>query len=80
MTPMWTVEELKNAGVGLILYPLSAFRAANKAALNVFNTIRKEGTQKNVLDTMQTRAELYESIGYHAFEQKLDSLFSKHKS
>lgn len=80
MTPMWTVEELKNAGAGLILYPLSAFRAANKAALNVFNTIRKEGTQKNVLDTMQTRAELYESIGYHAFEQKLDSLFSKHKS
>ncbi|MFT3747828.1 MAG: methylisocitrate lyase [Agriterribacter sp.] len=80
MTPMWTVEELKNAGVGLILYPLSAFRAANKAALNVFNTIRKEGTQKNVLDTMQTRAELYDSIGYHAFEQKLDSLFSKHKS
>lgn len=80
MTPMWTVDELKNAGVGLILYPLSAFRAANKAAFNVFNTIRKEGTQKNVLDTMQTRAELYESIGYHTFEQKLDTLFSKHKS
>ena len=80
MTPMWMVDELKDAGVGLILYPLSAFRAANKAALNVFNTIRKEGTQKNVLDTMQTRAELYDSIGYHAFEQKLDSLFSKHKS
>ncbi|MCC6289175.1 MAG: methylisocitrate lyase [Chitinophagaceae bacterium] len=80
MTPMWTVGELKNAGAGLILYPLSAFRAANKAALNVFNTIRKEGTQKNVLDTMQTRTELYESIGYHAFEQKLDTLFSKHKS
>lgn len=80
MTPMWTVEELKDAGVGLILYPLSAFRAANKAALNVFTTIRKEGTQKNVLDTMQTRAELYESIGYHAFEQKLDTLFLKHKS
>ncbi|PVD51728.1 methylisocitrate lyase [Terrimonas sp.] len=80
MTPMWTVEELKDAGVGLILYPLSAFRAANKAALNVFNAIRKEGTQKNVLDTMQTRAELYESIGYHAFEQKLDTLFLKHKS
>lgn len=80
MTPMWAVDELKNAGVGLILYPLSAFRAANKAALNVFTTIRNEGTQKNVLDAMQTRAELYESIGYHAFEQKLDTLFSKHKS
>lgn len=80
MTPMWTVDELKNAGVGLILYPLSAFRAANKAALNVFNTIRKEGTQESVLNTMQTRAELYESIGYHDFEQKLDTLFSKNKS
>lgn len=80
MTPMWTVDELKKAGAGLILYPLSAFRAANKAALNVFNTIRKEGTQKNILDTMQTRAELYDSIGYHAFEQKLDTLFSKNKS
>ncbi|MFT3945917.1 MAG: methylisocitrate lyase [Agriterribacter sp.] len=80
MTPMWTVEELKKAGVGLILYPLSAFRAANKAALNVFNAIRKDGTQKNVLDTMQTRAELYDSIGYHAFEQNLDALFSKNKS
>lgn len=79
MTPMWTIDELRNAGVGLVLYPLSAFRAANKAAQNVFNTIRKEGTQKNILDTMQTRAELYESISYHAFEQKLDALFSKNK-
>ena len=79
MTPMWTVEELRDAGVGLILYPLSAFRAANKAALHVFNTIRKEGSQKNVLNSMQTRAELYDSIGYHAFEQKLDTLFSKNK-
>jgi len=79
MTPLWTKEELGNAGVGLILYPLSAFRAANKAALNVFNAIRTEGTQKNVIDTMQTRAELYDSIGYHAFEQKLDDLFKKNK-
>ncbi len=79
MTPMWTVEELRDAGVGLILYPLSAFRAANKAALHVFNTIRKEGSQKNVLNSMQTRTELYDSIGYHAFEQKLDTLFSKNK-
>lgn len=79
MTPLWTKEELKNAGVGLILYPLSAFRAANKAALNVFNTIRTEGTQQNVIDTMQTRAALYESIGYHTFEKKLDDLFKKNK-
>ncbi|MGN6491702.1 MAG: methylisocitrate lyase [Agriterribacter sp.] len=79
MTPLWTKEELAKVGVGLILYPLSAFRAANKAALNVFNAIRTEGTQKNVLDTMQTRAELYDSIGYHAFEQKLDDLFNKQK-
>lgn len=79
MTPLWTKEELAAAGVELILYPLSAFRAANKAALNVFSAIRNEGTQKNVLDTMQTRAELYDSIGYHAFEQKLDALFNKQK-
>lgn len=79
MTPLWTKEELGAAGVELILYPLSAFRAANKAALNVFNAIRKDGTQKNVIDTMQTRTELYDSIGYHAFEQKLDELFNKKK-
>lgn len=77
MTPLWTVEELKKAGAGLILYPLSAFRAANKAALNVYQHLKNEGTQKNILDTMQTRAELYESIGYHEYEQKLDELFSK---
>lgn len=79
MTPLWTKEELAGAGVELILYPLSAFRAANKAALNVFNAIRTEGTQKNVIDSMQTRAELYDSIGYHAFEQKLDDLFNQKK-
>lgn len=79
MIDMYTVEELRDAGVGLVLYPLSAFRAANKAALNVFNHIRQEGTQKNVLDTMQTRKELYESIGYHDYENKLDNLFKKQK-
>lgn len=79
MTPLYTVEELKNAGVGLILYPLSAFRAANKAAQNVYQTIRTEGSQKSVIDTMQTRAELYDSIGYNAYEEKLDVLFKKNK-
>lgn len=79
MIKMYTVEELKNAGVGLILYPLSAFRAANKAAQNVYEHIRKEGTQQNVLDTMQTRKELYETIGYYDYEQKLDELFKQGK-
>ncbi|WP_414847126.1 methylisocitrate lyase [Chryseobacterium sp. IT-36CA2] len=77
MIKMYTVEELKNAGVGLVLYPLSAFRAANKAAQNVYQHIRKDGTQANVLDTMQTREELYQSIGYHDYEQKLDNLFKQ---
>ncbi|WP_300689319.1 methylisocitrate lyase [Chryseobacterium sp.] len=77
MIEMYTVEELKNAGVGLILYPLSAFRAANKAAQNVYEHLRKEGTQANVLDTMQTREELYKSIGYYNYEQKLDNLFKQ---
>lgn len=78
--PLYTVEELREAGVGLILYPLSAFRAANKAAENVYRHIRQEGTQKNVLETMQTREELYKSIGYHDYEQKLDTLFKKNKN
>ncbi|WPO89167.1 methylisocitrate lyase [Chryseobacterium sp. HR92] len=77
MIKMYTVEELKNAGVELILYPLSAFRAANKAAQNVYEHLRKEGTQANVLDTMQTREELYQSIGYYDYEQKLDNLFKQ---
>ncbi|TAN20746.1 MAG: methylisocitrate lyase [Chitinophagaceae bacterium] len=77
MIPMYTVDELSRAGVGLILYPLSAFRAANKAAQNVYEHIRKDGTQKNILNTMQTREELYRSIGYYAYEQKLDNLFKK---
>ena len=79
MIKMFTVEELKGAGVGLILYPLSAFRAANKAAQNVYDHIRKEGTQQNVLDTMQTRQELYQSIGYYDYEKKLDNLFKHNK-
>jgi methylisocitrate lyase len=76
-TPLFTVEELKSADVGIALYPLSAFRAMNKAAENVYNTVRREGTQKNVVDSMQTRMELYERIGYHDFEQKLDALFAQ---
>lgn len=80
MIPLYTVDELKEAGVGLILYPLSAFRAANKAAQNVYDHIRKDGTQAHVLHTMQTREELYKSIGYHDYEQKLDNLFKKNKN
>lgn len=75
-TPLFTVDELRSVGVAIALYPLSAFRAANKAAQNVFETVRRDGTQRNVIATMQTRAELYESIGYHAFEQRLDALFA----
>lgn len=77
MTPLWTVAELANAGVAMVLYPLSAFRAANKAAANVYGNIRNNGTQQEVLNTMQTRSELYESIGYHDFEKKLDELYER---
>ena len=76
-TPLFTVAELKGAGVGLVLYPLSAFRAMAKAAQGVYAEIRKEGTQAAVIDTMQTRAELYDVLGYHEYEKKLDQLFSK---
>jgi methylisocitrate lyase len=76
-TPMLTASELGSAGVRLVLYPLSAFRAMNQAALAVYGAIRKDGTQKNVLNQMQTRAELYEVLGYHDYEQKLDELFGK---
>lgn len=79
-TPLFTTEELASADVSLVLYPLSAFRAMNKAAQNVFETIRRDGTQKNAVATMQTRMELYDSIGYHDFEQKLDALFAKSKA
>ena len=79
-TPLFTVDELRDADCGLILYPLSAFRAMNKAAENVYMAVRRDGTQKNVVDTMQTRMELYERIGYHDFEQKLDALFAQQKA
>jgi methylisocitrate lyase len=78
-TPLFTRDELAGADVSMILYPLSAFRAMNKAAEKVYAAIRLDGTQQNVLGTMQTRAELYESIGYHAYEQKLDALFAQTK-
>lgn len=78
-TPLFTVKELASADVSMVLYPLSAFRAMNKAALMVYETMRKEGTQANVVDLMQTRMELYEHLGYHAFEQKLDELFKGEK-
>jgi methylisocitrate lyase len=76
-TPLFTVNELATAGVGMVLYPLSAFRAMNQAALKVYQGVRQDGTQKNVLDLMQTRADLYTHLGYHAFEEKLDALFKQ---
>ncbi len=78
-TPLFTVEELKSVHVAMVLYPLSAFRAMNKAAEAVYEAIRKDGTQKNVVNLMQTREELYERIGYHDFEKKLDTLFMQGK-
>jgi methylisocitrate lyase len=78
-TPLFTRDELRSAGVAMALYPLSAFRAMNKAALNVYTAIRRDGTQQAVLDTMQTRTELYDVIGYHAFERRLDELFAGRK-
>ena len=74
-TPLFTVEELASVGVSIALYPLSAFRAASAAALKVYQTVRAEGTQKNVVDDMQSRMDLYDYLGYHEFEQKLDQLF-----
>ena len=76
-TPLYTVEELREAAVSIVLYPLSAFRAMSKAALSIYNVIREEGTQKNVVSLMQTRAELYDHLNYHAFEEKLDKIFSR---
>ena len=75
-TPLFTTAELADAGVRLVLYPLSAFRAMSAAALTVYETLRREGTQQAVVDTMQTRAELYDVLGYHDYERKLDALFS----
>lgn len=76
-TPLFTVSELKNVGVKLVLYPLSAFRAMSQASLTVYETLRKEGTQKNVIETMQTRNELYDVLNYLNYEKKLDTLFGK---
>ena len=78
-TPLFSREELASVGVAIQLYPLSAFRAANKAAEAVYTSIRQNGHQKDVIELMQTRAELYDRIGYHAFEQKLDALFAAAK-
>jgi len=78
-TPLYTVTELAAAGVRLVLYPLSAFRAAARAQLRVYEAIRTEGTQRGALDLMQTRAELYDVLGYHEYERKLDELFGKEK-
>jgi methylisocitrate lyase len=78
-TPLYTVQELAGAGVAMALYPLSAFRAMNAAALRVYQAVRREGTQKGVLELMQTREELYEFLDYHAYERKLDELFAREK-
>lgn len=75
-TPLYTIEELRSAGVSLVLYPLSAFRAMSAAALNVYQTLRREGTQRDAVHTMQTRAELYEFLDYHAYERRLDQLLN----
>ncbi|UBX43817.1 methylisocitrate lyase [Citrobacter werkmanii] len=76
-TPLFTIDELRSANVAMALYPLSAFRAMNRAAERVYNVLRQEGTQKSVIDIMQTRNELYESINYYQFEEKLDALYTK---
>jgi len=76
-TPLFNKQELADVGVEIVLYPLSAFRAMNKAALNVYNSILENGDQKAVVDDMQTRAELYDFLNYHDFEEKLDQLFKK---
>jgi len=76
-TPLFTVDELRSADVAMVLYPLTAFRAMNKAALKVYETVRKAGTQKPVLAEMQTREDLYDIIGYHDYEKKLDELFAR---
>lgn len=79
-TPLFTVDELADHDVSLVLYPLSAFRAMNQAALNVYQSIREHGTQQHVVDSMQTRNELYDYLDYHAYEQKLDQLFNNEKN
>ncbi|MBD8623016.1 MULTISPECIES: methylisocitrate lyase [unclassified Pseudomonas] len=79
-TPLYTTDELASVNVAMVLYPLSAFRAMNKAAENVYRILRRTGTQRGAVETMQTRMELYESIGYHEYEQKLDALFARSRA
>jgi len=76
-TPLFSLEELRSTGVSIALYPLSAFRAMNQAALNVYKSVKKDGTQKNVVGTMQSRDDLYDYLNYHSYEKKLDELFSR---
>jgi methylisocitrate lyase len=76
-TPFFTTNELASAGVDIALYCCGAYRAMNKAALHFYETVRREGTQKHIIDTLQTRAELYDFLGYHAYEDKLDALFTQ---
>jgi len=79
-TPLFTLDELRTTGVAIALYPLSAFRAMNKAALSVYQAVRRDGTQKNVVSAMQSRDDLYDYLNYHSYENKLDELFAKEKS
>lgn len=79
-TPYFTTEELGSVGIEMVLYPLSAFRAMNKAALNVYQDLREKGTQEGTIDTMQTRMELYDMLGYHEYEDKMDALFNQGKA
>jgi methylisocitrate lyase len=79
-TPLFTVDELRSADVAMVLYPLTAFRAMNKAALRTYEAVRKSGTQKSLVPEMQTREELYDIIGYHDYEKKLDELFARGRS
>jgi methylisocitrate lyase len=78
-TPFYTTDELRGAGVDIALYCCGAYRAMNKAALNFYETVRRDGTQKHIIDTLQTRAALYDFLGYHAYEDKLDALFAQNK-
>ena len=78
-TPLYTLEELRSVGIAMALYPLSAFRAMNQAALDVYSTLRSQGTQATLIEKMQSRNDLYEFLGYHDYENKLDALFSKEK-
>ena len=78
-TPLYTLEELRSVGIAMALYPLSAFRAMNQAAFDVYSTLRSQGTQATLIEKMQSRNDLYEFLGYHDYENKLDALFSKEK-